>query len=414
MQYSYRAIVAGGKQTKGVVTAASKQEALVQLREQGMTTTELTEELSFTSSRNWLSFLTETEIHLGGNRVKSGDFAAFCRQFATLIRAGVQIVDAVKLLASQTDNRTLRKALEEVSVDIQKGNFLSNAIGKHRLVFPDMFVNMVKAGEVSGNLDEIMDRVANFFEEQHYSGEKIKSAMTYPIVVGLMSIAVVIFLMVRIVPTFVSVFQGMNISLPLPTRIVIGASHLLAHFWYFIVLGLIGLFVLYRWASRYQQVVYYRDLIQLRMPVFGQLAQKSSIARVMRTLATLYKSAVPILDALQLTASAAGNEVIAMRLREAMTSLKNGNRLSDPLRGHWVFPPLVTHMVRIGEETGNLELMLSKVADFYEAESQALVDRLKTLIEPLMIVFLALIVGVIVSSVIVPIFTIYGHVNQVG
>ncbi|QQE77544.1 type II secretion system F family protein [Alicyclobacillus sp. SO9] len=414
MQYSYRAIAAGGKPTKGVVTAGTRQEALLQLRELGMTTTELTEGKILTGTRNWLSFLTQTEIHLGGNHVKSGDFAAFCRQFATLIRAGVQIVDAVKLLASQTESKSLRKALEEVNLDIQKGNFLSSAITKHKRVFPEMFVNMVKAGEASGNLDEIMDRVANFFEEQHYSGEKIKSAMTYPITVGLMSIAVVIFLMVRIVPTFVNVFKGMNISLPLPTRIVIGASHLLVHSWYLIVLALIGLYVFYRWALRYKQVVYYRDLVQLRIPVFGKLAQKSSIAQVMRTLATLYKSAVPILDALQLTASAAGNEVVATRLREAITSLKNGNRLSDPLRQHWVFPPLVTHMVRIGEETGNLELMLSKVADFYEAEAQALVDRLKTLIEPLMIVFLALIVGVIVSSVIVPIFTIYQHVSQIG
>ncbi|WP_018660965.1 type II secretion system F family protein [Heyndrickxia acidiproducens] len=385
----------------GTITADSKRDAILKLHEQGIRVLQA-DELPET--------LMTMEISLG-NHVKLQDFVIFLRQFSTLLKAGVTVVDSTSILASQTSSKTLRKTLLEVEEDLRGGIALSQAAAKHKKVFTTMFINMVYAGEASGSLDDTLERLATYYEKQHRTRQKVKSALTYPAFVGVMSIAVVIFMLIKVVPTFVSMLKDYNAQLPAVTRFVLAASGFMQQYWWLILLLATGLYLLLVIMRKNQAAKYYLDYALLKIPVFGKLVQKSLIARMTRTLSSLFSSSVPILQALSIVAKIVENEVISKVIRESRDALEKGQSMTDPMRRHWVFPPLVTQMIAIGEETGALDGMLSKVADFYEAEVEAATDQLKALVEPFMIIILAGLVGTIIASIMIPMFEIYNNVQ---
>lgn len=400
-QFRYVGRDAKGKPRKGKMISSSKREAIVDLRGKGIAVSEI-HEIQET--------LLNKEITIG-NPVKLQDFVIYLRQFSTLLLAGVTVVEATKILASQTQSKALKKALFQVEEDLRSGKPLSEAAQKHKKIFPPMFIHLVQAGEISGNLEEVLERLAVYFEKQHYSIQKIKSALTYPIVILFVAMGAVAFLLTNVVPTFATMFEGFGAELPKITQFVLGVSAWMQKFWWSLFLLPIALVSSYILLNKKSHSKYYLDYVILKLPIFGKLLQKATIARIMRTLSSLFKSSVPILQALIIVEKVSGNEVIAKVLRESRASLERGQPLSDPMRNHWIFPPIVTQMVAIGEKSGSLDLMLAKVADFYDKEVESATDALKSLIEPLMIVLLAAIVGVIVLAIMVPMFEVFNHVQ---
>jgi len=294
---------------------------------------------------------------------------------------------------------------------VNKGDLLSEALKQHRKVFQPIFIHMIRAGEESGTLDIVLERLAVFMEKDHNSREKVKSALTYPVTVSFIAILVTIFLLVKVVPVFVQMFADFGATLPLPTRIILAISNFLVVRWYILLLALILTFILFSFLKQQGKGRYYLDYFKLKLPVFGKLLQKEAMARFTRTFSTLVRSAVPILNSINMVSDIVGNEVVKERLLAAINSLRQGESLAEPLKKSWVFPPLVVHMIKVGEETGALDEMLDKIADFYETDVANMVDRLKALIEPLMIVFLAVIVGTIILAVIMPMFTILNYIG---
>lgn len=385
----------------GVITASSKREAVVQLRENGIRVMDFQE----------LPETVLTKDIMIGNPVKLEDFVIYLRQFSTLLKAGVSVVESTAILSEQTESKALRKALKVVEQDLREGNPLSEAAAKHKKIFTSMFINMIRAGEVGGNMDDTLERLAVHYEKQHFTKQKIVSALAYPIVVGIIAVAVVIFLLVSVVPTFVEMFEDFGGELPAITQFVLKSSELMQVYWWLVILIFIAIFVGIMVIRNNKQSKYYLDYFLLRMPIFGKIFQKAALARMTRTLSSLFTSSVPILQAMTIVENIVENEVIAKVIRQSRDSLEQGRSLTEPMRRHWVFPPLVSQMIAIGEETGSLDAMLAKVADFYEKEVESATDRLKSLIEPIMIVFLAGIVGTIVTSIMVPMFEIFNHVG---
>ncbi|MBT2735781.1 type II secretion system F family protein [Bacillus sp. ISL-7] len=389
---------------QGTVNAASKREAMEKLKEEGIRVIEMTQ----------VPETLMTKDLTIGTPVKLQDFVIYLRQFSTLIKAGVTVVDATAILALQTESKALKKALLDAEQEMREGNPLSEAVAKHKKIFNQMFINLVKAGEISGNLDETLDRLAEHFEKQHYTRQKIVSALSYPIAVGIIAIIVVIFLLVAVVPTFVSMFDDMGGELPAITKFVLSASDFMQSFWWIVVLMIFAIFFLLTYLKKNNQTKYYFDYFLLKMPIFGNLLQKAALARMVRTLSSLFSSSVPILQAMSIVEKVVENEVLAKVIRESRDSLEKGRSMTNPMQRHWAFPPLVTQMIAIGEETGALDAMLSKIAEFYEKEVENGTDRLKSLIEPIMIVFLAGLVGTIVTSIMVPMFSMFDQFQQMN
>ncbi|WNN77424.1 type II secretion system F family protein [Lysinibacillus capsici] len=386
-----------GAPKKGIIEAPNKKVAMEKLRAQGINARELQESNS----------ILHKDIAFG-TKVKHQEFVIYCRQYATLIRAGVPVVEATHILGEQTRSKPLKRALMQVEEDIRNGMAFSDAAGKHPKVFPLLFVNMMRAGEATGNVDDTLDRLASTLEKQYNIKKKIQSAMTYPAILSLLTLVVGMFLMVFIVPTFMDAFKEMNLEMPLITVIVVGISDWLIQFWYLVILGLLVLVVGHHYFYKNNKEFHYAvNVFLLRMPIFGQLLQKDIIARMTRTLSTLFSSSVPILQALTIVEKVGGNPVMGKVVLEARDNLEKGGTLSEPLEKSWLFPPLVTQMTSIGEKTGSLDYMLEKIADFYEEEVNRAVDTMKSLIEPLMIVVLALVVGVIVAAIFLPMFQLY-------
>ncbi|ETT80069.1 type II secretion system protein [Paenibacillus sp. FSL R7-277] len=399
-QFEYQVKTHAGKQLKGKLTATDKSIAMEELRKRGLTVFSLVE---------CKTTILSMEIYIG-NPVKTIHFIIYCRQFATLMRAGVSIVDATRILAEQTESKPLRKALTDVNSGLLRGTAFSQAIQDHKKIFPPLFVSMIRAGEETGDLEGTLERLAVYFEKQHTTTEKIKSALTYPITVGIMAIAAVVYLLWAIVPQFVSMFESMNAELPAITKMVLALSTSIQGQWYIWLLAIVLLITVYQVVKQTERGAYALDYAKLKIPVFGKLNQKGSIAQFTRTFSSLYASSVPILQSLSIVEEVAGNKVIGGYIRKASDSLRQGKPLSDPLKKAWVFPPLVTQMIAIGEETGALDQMLAKVADFYEMDVENTVDRLKSLLEPLLIAFLAGVVGIIVASIMLPMFSIYSNI----
>jgi type IV pilus assembly protein PilC len=386
---------------EGTVTAASRREAMAKLKEDGIRVIEMTEVPET---------LMTMELTIG-NPVKLQHFVIYLRQFATLIKAGVTVVEATGILAVQTESKALKKALQAVEQDLREGNPYSESVAKHKKIFNSMFINMVKAGEVAGNMDETLEKLADDFEKQHDTVAKVKSALTYPAVIGILAIGAVIFLLVGVVPTFVTMFEDMGAELPGITKFVLNASGFMQSFWWMILLIVLGFVFAIVYMKKNKKTKYYLDYCLLRMPIFGNMLQKAALARMMRTLSSLFSSSVPILQAMSIVEKVVENEVIARVIRESRNSLEKGRSMTEPMMDHWAFPPLVTQMISIGESTGALDSMLSKIAEFYEKEVEQGTDRLKSLIEPIMIVFLAGVVGVIVLSIMMPMFSMFDQMS---
>lgn len=386
----------------GIITASSRREAMIKLRNDGIRIIQIDE----------LPDSLLTKDIMIGNPVKLQHLVIFLRQFSTLLQAGVSVVEATRILSEQTDSKHLAKALKEIEQELREGNPLSAALAKHDHIFEPLFVHMIKAGEISGTVDETLDRLSDYYEKQHHTRQKIISALTYPLVVGFIAVAVVIFLLVGVVPTFVSMFEDFGGELPAITRFVLNASQFMQRFWYLFILLVIGLIIAIVYARKNPQTKYYLDYALLKIPVFGKVLQKGVLARFTRTLSSMFSSSVPILQALTMVEKVVENEVIAKVINESRESLEQGRSLTEPMRKHWAFPPLVSHMIAIGEETGSLDTMLNKVADFYEKEVETATDQLKSLIEPIMIIVLAMLVGVIVTAIIVPMFEIFNSVQN--
>ncbi|MDR7077916.1 type IV pilus assembly protein PilC [Neobacillus niacini] len=399
-RYKYSGRDRRGKK-EGTVTAASRREAMVKLKEEGIRVIEM-KEVPETLMTKDLSI---------GNPVKLQHFVIYLRQFATLIKAGVTLVEATGILAVQTESKALKKALLAVEQELREGNPYSDSVAKHKKIFNSMFINMVKAGEVAGNMDETLEKLADDFEKQHDTIAKVKSALTYPAVIGILAIGAVIFLLVGVVPTFVTMFADMGAELPGITKFVLSASGFMQSFWWLILLFLFSIVFSIMYMKKNKKTKYYLDYFLLRMPIFGTMLQKAALARMMRTLSSLFSSSVPILQAMSIVEKVVENEVIAKVIRESRDSLEKGRSMTEPMMDHWAFPPLVTQMISIGEGTGALDAMLSKIAEFYEKEVEQGTDRLKSLIEPIMIVFLAGVVGVIVLSIMMPMFSMFDQMS---
>lgn len=390
------------KKKKGKLKIGTRADAIEQLKNQGLAIVHVTE----IKPSIWKQDLN---IHIG-KPVKTKDFVVFCRQLATLLHSGATVVDSLRLLSDQAKTKPFKEALEQIYKDVRSGIPLSDACADYPKIFDKVFVNMIRAGELSGNMDEVLERLATFFEKEHNTREKVKSALTYPIVVSIIAAVVVTFLLTSVIPTFINTLVASGGEIPLPTAIVLAISNFLINYWYIPLLGIALILLSFSYIKKTSKGRYMIDYFKLKIPVFGILIQKSAIARMSRTLSSLFVSAVPILQSLTMVAEIVDNEVIARTLRECRESLRGGDTLSEPLEKSWIFPKLVTHMISIGEQTGQLDTMLEKVADFYEADVDHMASRLSAIIEPVMIVILAIIVGTIVLAAMLPMFEIYQNV----
>ncbi|AQQ52890.1 type II secretion system F family protein [Planococcus lenghuensis] len=386
----------------GVVTAQSRREAVEMLRDQGVRITDIREAKETTLTK---------DISIGAP-VKREQFIMFLRQFATLMRAGVTIVAAIEILAQQVESKALAKALDKVGDELRTGNSLSDAFAKHPKIFEPLTINLIRAGEMTGNIDESLDRLAVHYEKAYQTRQKVISALTYPVVVAFLAIGVVIYLLTSIVPMFVDMFNDFGGELPLVTQFVMGASEVVQQYWYLLVLVALIIPIVLTLTRRSPQGRMALDTILLKLPIFGKILKKSALARMTRSLSSLFSSSVPILQAMTMVEKVVGNEVMAKVVRESREALHKGGSMTEPMKNHWAFPPLIPHMIAIGESTGALDHMLSKVADFYEKEVEAETDRLKALIEPLMIVILAALVGTIVLAIMMPMFEMFENVDK--
>src|SRR5688572_20181987 len=397
--YSYTARSPSGDITQGEMDVKSREEVVSYLRKNRLVPVKV-EEKKGTSGG--FSF---------GTGVQTRDIVIFTRQFATMITSGLPLVQSLDILAKQSENKSLRKVIEQVLYDVESGNTLADAMGSHPKVYTELYKNMVAAGEAGGILDTILLRLATFLEKADALKRKIKGAMVYPGVIMTVAVGAVAILLIFVIPTFQEMFAASGVPLPAPTQFVIYLSELLQARWWAILLAIAMIAVLiqrYYKTSNGQLVI---DRLMLNVPVFGPLQRKTAIARFTRTLGTLVASGVSILDGLEITARTAGNRVIHDAIMESRTSIAGGETISEPLKKSGVFPPMVVQMINVGEQTGGLDEMLTKIADFYDEEVDAAVAALLAAMEPLMIVFLGVVVGGMIIAMYLPIFDM---INAVG
>ncbi len=345
-------------------------------------------------------------------KVRQKDLVLFSRQLSTLIGAGVPIVQGLTILLNQVDNPAFKTVITSVREDIESGTSITEALSRHPAVFSELYVNMVRSGELGGILDVILERLSGYLESAATLRGKIRSAMVYPAVIAFVAGAVTAFLVIVVVPAFVKIFEQAGAELPLPTRILLMFSNFLKHYIIFIIIGLIVFVVGLRQYYRTEAGSMRIDTMLLRVPIFGPLLRKVAVAKFTRTFGTLVKSGVPILQALETVAKTSGNRVIEKAVLAAKEAIREGERISQPLRESGVFPPMVTQMISVGEETGNLDAMLSKIAEFYEQEVDAAVSALTSMIEPVVIVFMGIIVGAIAISMYMPMFQLGALVGR--
>lgn len=337
-------------------------------------------------------------------RVTSKDITIFTRQFAVMIKSGVPIVRCLEILAEQTQNKTFKRIITEITQDVETGSTLSDALGRHKPPFDSLYVSMARAGEAGGVLDKTLARVAEHLEKSEALKGKIKSAATYPSVIFVVAIGASLFMLTCIIPTYARMFEGFGADLPVLTKMVLALSKFLINYFLLIIVAVVALVLGLRAYIKTKKGRFKYDTFMLNMPLFGPLIRKAAIARFSRTLSTLTSSGVPVLTGLEITAITAGNAVIEKAVLEARTSISQGKTIYEPLKASGVFTPLVTDLIRVGEESGSVAEMLEKVADFYDTEVDTAVATLTSLIEPITIVFLGGIVGVLLMSMYLPMF----------
>jgi type IV pilus assembly protein PilC len=397
--YSYSARpAAGGEMQTGELELPTKDEVLAHLHRQRLIPISVREKPKDIK----ISF---------GTGVSTRDIVIFTRQFATMINSGLPLVQSLDILAEQTENEALRKTISEVLYDVESGHTLADAMGKHPKIYTELYVNMVAAGEAGGILDTILLRLATFLEKNDALVRKIKGAMIYPAVIFSVAGGAILILLAFVIPTFQQMFEAAGIPLPLPTRIVIGMSAFLQAWWWAVGAGVIGgvlaLRAYYKTDSGHLMI----DKIMLKLPILGDLQRKAAVSRFTRTLGTLVSSGVSILEGLEITAKTAGNRVIHDAVMGSRASIAGGETIAGPLKESGVFPPMVVQMINVGEQTGGLDEMLSKIADFYDEEVDAAVEALLAAMEPIMIVVLGVIVGGMIVAMYLPIFDMINAVQ---
>lgn len=338
--------------------------------------------------------------------VRLDDLVIFSRQLATMIDAGIPLVQSLSILGEQIENEGLKIVVKAVRQDIESGVSFCDALAKHPSVFSELFINMARAGETSGMLDEVLDRLATYLEKSAALGRKIKSSLIYPAVVVSMAIIITGVLLIKVVPTFKGIFDMLGSKLPIPTLILITVSNILRRYFLYLIIGLIVSGFLLRKYIQTEKGRYNFDTLLLKAPILGPLFRKVAVAKFSRTFSTLVKSGVPVLNALEIVAKTSGNKVIEEAITNCRTAVREGEQISKPLTKSGVFPPMVCRMINVGEQTGQLEKMLSKIADFYDEQVDAAVSGLTSMIEPLVIAFLGIVVGGIVIALFLPIFKI--------
>jgi type IV pilus assembly protein PilC len=356
----------------------------------------------------------QTEIHIPGfaKRVKPREIAVFARQFATMINAGLTMLRALNILAEQTSNPVLAKAVDSVRTDVQVGASLSQALSRHPKIFSRLFVSMVRAGETAGVLDQVLVQLATTLERQAALRSKVRSAAAYPVAVLCLVSAIATAMLIFVVPMFKSMYKQVGGKLPAPTQLLITVSHVFGSYFPFLVVFAVLLVVGMRRAVRTPRGRLYFDTLKLRTPIFGRVVHKTALSRFAHTLSVLLRSGVPILESLEITSDTVNNAVMAEAIKDAQVGVRSGETVSRPLSAHATFPAMVTQMMAVGEETGALDEMLAKVASFYDQEVETLVDGLTSLIEPLLIVIMGALVGGMVICLYLPMFNIINAIKQ--
>jgi len=393
--FTYTARALNGELKTASIEAATRDDVIAQLKRQRMTVVKL----------------EEAKKRKTKGKVSMRDMVIFTRQFSTMINSGLPLVQALDILSKQSENPNLKEVTKAVVYDVESGHTVADALRKHPNAFTDLYVNMVAAGEAGGILDTILMRLATFLEKNDALVRKVKGAMIYPGVIMTVAGGAVTVLLLFVIPTFQRMFAEVGVPLPLPTRIVISMSEFLQSYWWAIIAGIFGASVLFKKYYATNDGQKKIDALALKLPILGDVLRKSAVSRFTRTLGTLISSGVSILEGLEITAKTAGNRVIQDAIMESRASIAGGETIAAPLQKSAVFPPMVISMISVGEQTGGLDEMLSKIADFYDDEVDAAVSNLLAAMEPLMIVFLGVIVGGMVVSMYLPIFDMMNAVQ---
>lgn len=405
-EYSYEALDRGGKQVRGVIEAGSEQVIVEKLRNMGYYPVSVG--LSRKRAMGNTDITALPGLRLFFHRVRNKDVMTFTRQLATLIDAGLPIIRSLTILQEQVESVLLRDKIGQIAKDIEQGSSLSDALAKHPKIFDRLYVNMVRAGEIGGVLEAVLVKIADFLEKRQAIIGKVRSAMMYPAVVLTLATAIVTFILIVIVPKFKDIFQQLGGDLPWLTRVLIDISYALVNYTAWVIVGIVAIVFAFKRINQTRGGKLFLDTLKLRIPIVGKLFRKSAIVRFASTLATLITSGVPILQAIDIVRETSGNEVVTRAMDSVYTSVRDGETIHEPLGRCKVFPPLVVHMVAVGEETGAIDAMLQKVSEAYEREVEDTVNALTSILEPILIVFLGAIVGVIVVGLYLPIFAIPG------
>ena len=397
-QYNYKAMDKNGKAKKGSIEAINLDKAKEKLKSEGLIVQDIKEQGAGKKG--------------GGKKVKDKDLAVFCKQFSAVLNAGVTIISALEMMSEQLENKTLKRALQEAQSYVQKGGTLADAFKLNPKVFPPIMINMTAAGEMSGNLEICFDRLTTHFETANALHSKVKGAVTYPIVIWIVVAAVVAVLLVGVIPQFSQMFDDLGSELPAATQMLVNLSNFLQHKWYILVIIVAAIvFGLKAFGKTEPGSLMYAK-IGIKFPLFGNLTIKSAAATFSRTMATLMASGISLIDAVEQVAKMINNRIIREALLDAKTQIAKGVPLSKPLRDCGIFPPMLPQMTKIGEETGNIEDMMDKVADYYEMEVNDATDALTAAMEPLIIVIMGVVVGGIVMAIYSPMLSMYDAIDS--
>ncbi len=382
--------LANGSIKKGEIEAADKAAAALILKRQRIAPTKLKAK--------------PKDIVLFQKGIQTKEIVIFTRQFSTMINAGLPLVQCLDILSSQQPNPSFKKILSQIKGDVEGGSTFADALGKHPKVFDSLYVNLVAAGEVGGVLDTVLNRLAVYMEKNEALKNKVKGAMTYPIIVLCVAFGVVAILMIFVIPTFSDMFKQFGSALPGPTQIVVDLSNFFRNFWWLMIGLIIAIIIAFKWTRSQEKGRFYTDKMALRLPVFGPLIKKVAVAKFTRTLGTMISSGVPIMDGLDITSRTAGNVIVENAIKSVRTAISEGRTMSEPLEQTGIFPGMVVQMIAVGEATGAMDQMLSKIADFYDEEVDTAVEALTSALEPMLMVFLGGLIGFIVVAMYLPIF----------
>lgn len=400
--WGYVAIDKSGKETKGSRDADNKEQVTRELKNQGLIVLDITEQNALTKD---ISFDF-------GKKPTARDLAVFCRQFASITRAGVTIIQTLNMLAEQTENVKMQKALQAVRADVEKGESFADSLAKHDNVFPELLVQMARAGEASGSLETAMERMAIQFEKSAKTQALVKKAMIYPIVVACVAVAVVIVMLTFVIPRYIEMFEQLDTELPGITLAVIAMSDFVKNYWFILIPAVIAIVFVFKTWSKTGSGKHVLGKLALKIPAIKNLVVKSASAQMARTLSTLLTAGVPLIEAVDIVADTMGNIWFKEALKESVDQIMIGVPLSQPLQTSGLFPPMVYHMIRIGEEAGSTEEMLNKLADYYEEEVEMAVQSLMAAMEPMIIIVLACIVGVLIGAVMAPMVNMYAALDN--